>query len=114
MTATAEITTATRENVLLIPNGALRFTPPTESDRDQRSAGGIVSSLIPHPPAPETKKYIVSVPQTAEQRVWILHDGRPKPVTTTVGVSNGRYTELAGEELVAGERLITGIAEGSE
>ena len=28
MTATAEITTAERENVLLVPNAALRFTPP--------------------------------------------------------------------------------------
>ena len=113
MTATAEITTATRENVLLIPNGALRFTPPTESGRDEKSAAGIVSSLIPHPPPQEAKKHTASISQTAEQRVWILRDGRPKPVTTTVGVSNGRYTELAGEELAAGERVVTGIAEGS-
>jgi len=114
MTATAEITTATRENVLLVPNGALRFTPGTESDRDQKPSAGIVNSLIPHPPPPETKKHAASVPQTAQQRVWILRDGKPKPVTIIAGISNGRYTEVAGGGLAPAARVITDIAERSE
>ena len=56
MTATAEITTATRENVLLVPNAALRFTPSAESDRDQKPSAGIVSSIIPNPPPLEEKE----------------------------------------------------------
>ncbi len=42
MTATAEITTAQRDNVLLVPNAALRFTPPAApkaSGQDERRTG---------------------------------------------------------------------------
>jgi HlyD family secretion protein len=51
----AEIMTASRENVLLVPNAALRFTPEIESDRDQKPPVGIVGSLIPHPPPLPTR-----------------------------------------------------------
>ena len=47
MTATARITTANRENVLLVPNSALRFTPPAAAPEP---SGGIVSKLMPRPP----------------------------------------------------------------
>ena len=45
MTATAEITTLSRSGVLLVPNAALRFTPP-EPTQPAPKGGGIVSSLI--------------------------------------------------------------------
>ncbi|WP_051686958.1 efflux RND transporter periplasmic adaptor subunit [Microbulbifer sp. HZ11] len=39
MTATATITTESRENVLLVPNVALRFTPPAELMPDMSPRG---------------------------------------------------------------------------
>jgi HlyD family secretion protein len=54
MTASARIVTAQRDNVLLVPNAALRFTPPAE-----KAAPGLVASLLPRPPArnqPKTKR----------------------------------------------------------
>ena len=114
MTATAEITSATRENVLLVPNEALRFTPDKQSSLDHRASAGIINSLIPHPPPLETKKHVSPVPQTSQQRVWILRDGRPIPVAITAGVTNGRYTEVADGELVPGDGVITDIAEKLE
>lgn len=42
MTATARIVTANRENVLLAPNAALRFTPPA-AQRGRRAASSRVS-----------------------------------------------------------------------
>ena len=50
MTATAEIVTLEKDDVLLVPNAALRFTPPTA--RAQASSS-IMSSLMPRPPRQE-------------------------------------------------------------
>ena len=57
MTATAEIVTAERDDVLLVPNAALRFSPPSAENRPKQKGGGIVGSLLPRPPRqpPRTK-----------------------------------------------------------
>ncbi len=104
MTATAEITTATREDVLLVPNGALRFTPPADEGARSQSSGGIVGSLLPRPPvAIRTKK--PATPDGDAQRVWVLRDGEPVPVGITVGVTDGRLTEVVAGELEAGTQV---------
>ncbi|MDO9488946.1 MAG: efflux RND transporter periplasmic adaptor subunit, partial [Sphingomonadaceae bacterium] len=45
MTATAEIITAERNNVLLVPNAALRFSPEAAAQAGQ--GGGVTSVLVP-------------------------------------------------------------------
>lgn len=109
MTATAEITTAQRENVLLVPNAALRFTPPQPSNGSgNKGSGGLVGSLMPRPP-----RQAPSRPANArngganEPRVWVLRDGRPVPVPVVTGATDGRYTEITGGELREGMEVIT-------
>ena len=55
MTATATISATERRNVLMVPNTALRFTPSVRSAVGATAGfdkgGGIVSSLMPRPPA---------------------------------------------------------------
>ncbi|MDR1708401.1 MAG: efflux RND transporter periplasmic adaptor subunit, partial [Candidatus Accumulibacter sp.] len=53
MTATARIVTAQRENALLAPNAALRFTPPDTAGA--KDSGGIIARLFPRPPRPQKK-----------------------------------------------------------
>jgi HlyD family secretion protein len=109
MTATAEISTATREDVLLVPNGALRFAPP-DKESEQASGRGIVGSLLPGPPAPTKRSTNGSSAQGAAQKVWILRDGGPVPVPVTVGVTDGRFSEVVGGELEAGMEVIIDLA----
>ena len=111
MTATAEITTATRESALLVPNEALRFTPP-QKDQTSHSSGGIVGSLLPHPPEPQARKPAASSAKSGGQRVWILRNGEPLATDVTVGVTDGRYTEIVGATggaLEAGMQVITDV-----
>jgi HlyD family secretion protein len=104
MTATARIVTANRENVLLVPNAALRFTPPAASEAAQQ--GSLVSRLIPRPPQP--KMQTPKATTTGAQQVWIVGaGGTAVAVPVTVGVSNGRETEILGGELKAGMAVIT-------
>ncbi len=104
MTGTAEITTLVRENVLLVPNGALRFTPETTAAAAKQSSAGIAGMLMPRPPrqAPQTRRAPGGTP-----RVWVLRDGQPLALDVQTGATNGRMTEIAGGELKAGMAVIT-------
>jgi len=106
MTATASIVTAKRENALVVPNAALRFTP---QEKSTASAGGsFVSSLVPRPPADAKRANFAS---TEASRVWILADGAPKAVAVKPGVSNGRQTEILSGDLKPGMAVITDYQE---
>ncbi|BAN35510.1 RND family efflux transporter MFP subunit [Sulfuricella denitrificans skB26] len=107
MTATSEITTATRENVLLVPNAALRFTPPKQSGKEDKKSGSFVSNLLPKPPSSTSSKPVGSPTKDSSQLVWVLRDGQPVAVPVTVGVSNGHQTEVTGGELKPGMQVIT-------
>jgi HlyD family secretion protein len=104
MTATAEITALERRDVLLVPNAALRFTPPTAA-RSQESTGSLVSSLLPRPPRRRLRSSNGAHGGTKE--VWVLRDGQPVAVPVTVGPSDGRVSELVGSGLAAGTPVIT-------
>lgn len=107
MTATSRIVTAKRENVLLVANAALRFTPPTSMSGG--ASGSIVSRLVPRPPQttkPQTKK-----DNGAEPQVWVLNAGQPQAIAVQVGASNGRQTEITGGDLKAGMAVITDYQE---
>ena len=110
MTATARIVTANRENVLLVPNAALRFTPPTTTDAAPQ--GSYISRLMPRPP--QQKKPQAKKSSGAEPQVWVLDNGQPKPLAVAVGASNGRQTEITGGELKAGMAVITDYQEAKK
>ncbi|BAO28313.1 efflux RND transporter periplasmic adaptor subunit [Sulfuritalea hydrogenivorans] len=100
MTATARIVTANRGNVLLVPNGALRFTPPATA---ATPSGSIVSRLVPRPPTQKTQQPAMT---SDSAQVWVLRDGLPAAIAVQTGPSNGRQTEIAGGELKAGTPVI--------
>lgn len=108
MTATAEIVTARRENVLLVPNAALRYVPmATSGQNDAKKGKSFVGSLMPTPPQVPRKAAPARADKGGEQRLWILKDGVPAAVKVTTGVTNGRHTEILGGELEPGMQVIT-------
>jgi HlyD family secretion protein len=111
MTATAEIVTTERENVLLVPNAALRFTPPKPAEAQANDGGGgLVASLLPRPPrglSPRSRPQNARDAKGAVRQIWLLRDGQPVAVPVTVGSSDGRMTEVTGEGLEPGLPVIT-------
>ena len=102
MTATATIHIAHRQNVLLVPNGALRFSP----DAGPMAAGGIG---LRAGPGPDEKPKTATIGRGSVQNVWTLGaDGKPKPIQVTTGDSNGTSTEVSGTALRPGMKVITG------
>lgn len=102
MTATASIVTNRREQALLVPNDALRFSPPPRNaQQDKRS---LIDRLIPRPPhTPVVKRnWDPSHPQ-----VWLLTDQGPEALDVKTGISDGRHTEILGDTLKPGTSVIT-------
>jgi HlyD family secretion protein len=105
MTATAEIATVTRDNALLVPNAALRFTPATTTNGPP--SGGLLGSLLPHPPADRSSQRTPTKAIGSSQQVWVLLDGKATAIPVAVGVTDGRFTEILGGGLKEGMQVIT-------
>ncbi len=83
MTATADIVVAKRDDVLVVPNTALRFEPPsTPAARSFRMLPGPPGRT---PPRPEGQR---------SPRVWVLAAGAPKAVPVITGATDGVVTEI--------------------
>jgi len=108
MTATADIVTSERRNVLLVPNAALRFTPQNASSSGQ-SSGGIADSLSMGPRRRGgTQERSVTIERGAVQRVYVKgDDGKPRAVQITTGDTDGFQTEVISGDLKEGMEVIT-------
>lgn len=104
MTGTAEITTLTREGALLVPNAALRFSPPTADAAPKKSGNPVMGALMPRAPRQPPKARPAS---GTTPRVWVLRDGQPEPVDVKTGATNGRVTEITSGDIEAGTQVIT-------
>lgn len=104
MTATAQILVQEVENALLVPNAALRFSPPAPPPQ----GGGFLKALLPSMPSatrrPPSKHDDTG--RKADQTVWILRDGAPVAVPVSVGASDGRVTEIRKGQLSPGDAVI--------
>lgn len=117
MTATATITATERQNVLLVPNTALRYTPAAAgaaAPAASGSQGSIVGSLMPRMPRSTGGQRrggngggSGDAAAGTTRQVWVLQDGQPAPVAVTAGISDGRMTEVAGGALREGMAVIT-------
>lgn len=104
MTATADIVVQKVQNAMLIPNTALRFTMPTESE--SKSSRGLVGALLPRPPVSESKKRENTTDKKNQKQVWALKERQPVAVSITTGVENGVVTEVLSGDITEGMPLI--------
>ncbi|MFN3433530.1 MAG: efflux RND transporter periplasmic adaptor subunit [Sphingomonas sp.] len=113
MTATADIVTSDKRNVLLVPNAALRFTPAAANAGG--SGGGIAGSLTFRPRRDRPER-TAKLGRGASQTVYVKDaEGKPQPVQVTTGDTNGTMTEVLSGDLKPGQQVITAqLASGSD
>jgi HlyD family secretion protein len=104
MTATADITVNKVENVLVMPNAALRFTPPASKMRT--SGRGLLGALLPRRPWRRPEKERGNSGNPNQQRIWTLQGGQPVPITVTIGATDGTMTEVIGGDIGPGTVLV--------
>lgn len=109
MTATADIITMSKQNVLLVPAAALRFSP----DRQRAgSSGGLTSVLAPRPMRRGGNRADreAVIGRGSKQTVYVVGEAgdNPTPVEITVGESNGSQAEVVGGKLAEGTQVVIG------
>jgi HlyD family secretion protein len=131
MTANITITVDERDNVLKVPNAALRYTPPgrrSEEFRTERRLTTTVddTSSVPDPPVqnggraglapgqkwdPSQKIKFVPPKRTVQRPgvVFVLDAQRnPQPKKIVIGITDGSTTEVVSGDLNPGEAVIIG------
>jgi HlyD family secretion protein len=103
MTATAELTVTQVTEALLVPNAALRFTPPAAA----RQAGGGGFRLLPRPPGAQRRD---RSNEEAPPHVWTEAGGELKAVEVTLGPTDGKVTALRSGGMSAGTPVIVDLA----
>ncbi len=109
MTAVATIVATERNDVLLVPNTALRFSPTAAAAASPSSGGSsILSKMLPRPPRSSgTKVAGTESKAPGTRQIWVLQDGQPVAVQVQTGISDGRMTEVSGDQLRPGMAVIT-------
>ncbi len=108
MTATAEITTRHLQDALLIPNAALRYSPPI-TETQAKGGGTLLGRLFRRP----SRREGPAVSEGRERKVWVLHQGTPEVVDIIIGASDGMMTEVIEGPLEPGMPLITDSVTGT-
>lgn len=115
MTATADITVQKVANAILVPNAALRFTPPARKDgkKKKRSDGGsVMGKLMPRPPRPQktsSNNRADTAGTNTNQRVWTLNNGHLVPIPVKTGATDGIMTEILEGDIVPGMELVVSV-----
>lgn len=140
MTASVTFVYAQRDDVLRVPNAALRFRPspellgekgerPGTEERPEKASGtgpgapgstppGVATGSSgqggPSPEAGGPGKDEASAKAAAGRRerrtVWVLRSGQPTPVRVRTGVTDGSLTEIVEGALEPGDPVITDAA----
>ncbi len=121
MTANVTIDVSTVQNVLRVPNAALRFKPPTENARGGGSGGATGGDAMQRAarsgggrgPAGAAAQLPGGRRRDAAktQTVYTLDaEKKLKPVEIRTGISDGRYTHVVSGALKEGDLVVVGNA----
>ena len=101
MTATAEIRVTEIDDALLVPNAALRYSPPAQSGSDSRS---FLQRILPG--RPQFREATKRDDAGDSRTLWILDGNAPRSIKVKTGASDGRHSEIKEGKLDVGQVLI--------
>lgn len=108
LTANVKFEVARRENVLLVPSAALRWTPSVEQVEPEYRNGPAQGQAQPTSP-PQEPSSEPSSDTTERGVVYVVSGGYVKPIPVEIGLSDGVHTEVSGPGLEEGMLIVTGV-----
>lgn len=113
MTATAEITVAELNDVLTVPNAALRFAPPTQTEQESNGGSGLLGMLMPRRPGSGSSSPAAGGTDAEGMRsIWVLQNDTPTEVKIRTGSSDGSRTQVVEGSLSEGDPVIIDMDSG--
>jgi HlyD family secretion protein len=115
MTANVQFLVSEKEDVLTIPNMALRFKPPEEKNETQELLRQEQSrTAAPRVGARRTSRTggatSTAAPRGRSVKVYLLRDGRPQPLEVQVGITDGSRSEVIAGELKENDPIVIGMS----
>lgn len=110
MTANVEFLVNTKSDVLKVPNAALRFRPP--SDRPQpETTPQRVQLAVPGTTRPASRNLGQGgrgggARPNREGTLYVLRDEKLTPVKVRLGISDGTFTEITGDDIREGNQVV--------
>jgi HlyD family secretion protein len=125
MTANVTFIYAERDEVVRVPNSALRFRPPPQLlARAQQDHGAHTGERRRREAALPTDATVAPLAETPQQprepgsldrrTVWVLRGDLPEMVPVRIGISDGTFTEVVDGNLQAGDRLVIDASGGTD
>lgn len=126
MTAYVNIAVASKQQVLLVPNAALRFKPKSNDNSQKNSGEQVANKDNNDKPNGDRARGERGGDQAAginggrnrggrgknedltAGKIYVLKDGKPEQVRVRVGITDGRFTEIMARDLEVGTQIIVG------
>ncbi|KQO80771.1 efflux RND transporter periplasmic adaptor subunit [Rhizobium sp. Leaf262] len=108
MTATANIVVEQVKDAILVPNAALRYTPPRES----ASRGGGLMGLF-RPPRMGRQRGGNDAAATNKRSIWVLRNNNPVSVQVETGSTDGQFTAITSGDIKPDDQVITDATQRS-
>jgi len=117
MTANVQFLVSQKEDVLTIPNMAIRFKPPEEKNEAQELLRQEQSRTAPRPGARRTSRSGGGgggeVRRVRQVRIYVLRNAKAQPLDVQLGISDGSRTEVVSGDLKENDPVIIGMASGA-
>jgi HlyD family secretion protein len=105
MTANVRIVTDRKENVLKVPNAALRFRPAGVASEGPSQSGTTGQKTPPGARAGSEMR------RGLPGQVWVAGaNGQPRPIALLLGISDGTFTEVVEGALTDHQQVIVGVS----
>ena len=116
MTANVQFLVSEKEDVLTIPNIALRFKPPEDKSEAQdllRQEQGRTAPRISQRRTSRGGGDGSGGARVREVKVYVMKDAKAQPVDVQVGITDGSKTEVVGGALKENDPVIIGTSNAS-
>jgi HlyD family secretion protein len=117
MTANVQFLVNRKEDVLTIPNMAIRFKPPDQKNEAQELLRQEQSRAAPTVGAKKTSRSPGGAGGGGGGRrisIYLLRNGQAQPVEVQLGITDGSKTELREGELKENDPVIIGVTSGTQ
>lgn len=108
LTANMLFETSRKNDVLIVPNQALKWTPPEEAAKQAKSSGQPSGDARGDRKAGASSLKGSGGRDSGKGTLWIADGAEIRPIKVDIGIRSGTETEVSGPDIQTGMNVVTG------